>query len=115
VRPHQRRVEGQDCLPQHAGHTSVDAAQNMVDFLGHEGILLAHVQLAIHQYLQILVVVVEAVAFRFVNNVSAEKKKCLWRQAGEGCMFTLLWWVHPWSYGKCMIGNAGKGRLSPQG
>jgi len=87
VRPHQRRVEGQDCLPQHAGHTSVYAAQNMVDFLGHEGILLAHVQLAIHQYLQILVVVVEAVAFRFVNNVSAEKKNvCGGRQEKGACL-----------------------------
>ena len=50
VRPHQCRVEGQYHLPQPAGHTSFDAAQDMVGFLGCEGTLLAHVQLAVHWY-----------------------------------------------------------------
>ena len=34
VRPHQHRVEGQDHLPHSAGHSSLDAAQDRVDFLG---------------------------------------------------------------------------------
>ena len=53
VRFQQRRVEGQDYLPHPAGHSSSDAAQNMVGFLGCEGTLLAHIQLAIHQYSQV--------------------------------------------------------------
>jgi len=35
VRPHQRRVEGQDHLPRPAGHASSDAAQDTVGFLSH--------------------------------------------------------------------------------
>ena len=34
-----------------ACHASFDAAQDIVDFLGCKGTLLAHVQLRIHQYL----------------------------------------------------------------
>jgi len=52
-RPHQCRLEGQDHLPWPAVHTSFDAAQDMAGFLGCESILLAHVQLAIHQYPQV--------------------------------------------------------------
>ena len=50
LRPHQHRVERQDYLPQPAGHTSFDDAQDMVGFLGCECTLLAHVQLPIHQH-----------------------------------------------------------------
>jgi len=48
------RVEEQDYLPQPAGHTSFDAAQNMVGFLGYKSTVLTHVQLVIHQYPQVL-------------------------------------------------------------
>ena len=54
VRTHQCRVEGQDHLPQPAGHTSFDASQDTFGFLGCEGTLLAHVQLPTHQYPQVL-------------------------------------------------------------
>ena len=54
VRSHQCRVEGQDHLPQLAGHTSSDAAQDTVGLLGCEGTLLTHVQLPIHQCSQVL-------------------------------------------------------------
>ena len=53
VRPHQHAADGQDRLPRPAGHTSFDAVQDMVGFLGCEGTLLAHVQLTIYQYTQI--------------------------------------------------------------
>jgi len=46
VRPHQCR---QDHLSHPADHASFDAAQDMVGFLASEDILLAHIQLAIHQ------------------------------------------------------------------
>ena len=51
VKSHQCRAEGQGLLPWPADHTSFDVTQDMVGFLGREGTLLAHVQLAIHQYL----------------------------------------------------------------
>jgi len=54
VRPHQCRVAGQDHLPRPAGHAYFDAVQVMIGFLGCEGTLLAHVQLLIHQYPQVL-------------------------------------------------------------
>jgi len=54
VRPHQNRVEGQDHLLCPAGHTSFDAAQGTVRFLGCKGKLLVHVQLPIHQHFHIL-------------------------------------------------------------
>jgi len=50
VKSHQHRVQGQDHLPQPDGHTSFDAAQDMVGFLGFEGTQLAYV----HQYPQVL-------------------------------------------------------------
>ena len=54
VRSHQCRVEGQDLFLWPTGHISFDAAQDRVGFLGLEGTFLAHVQLAIHQYPQVL-------------------------------------------------------------
>ncbi|KAK4824907.1 LOW QUALITY PROTEIN: hypothetical protein QYF61_021422 [Mycteria americana] len=54
VGSHQSRVEGQNHLPRPAGHTSFDAAQGTVGLLGCERTLLAHVQLFIHQYPQVL-------------------------------------------------------------
>ncbi|KAK4817891.1 hypothetical protein QYF61_002060 [Mycteria americana] len=54
VRSHQSRVEGQNHLPRPAGHTSFDAAQDTVGLLGCERTLLAHVQLFVHQYPQVL-------------------------------------------------------------
>jgi len=50
VRPHQHREERQDHLPWPTGHTSFDAAQHTVGFLGYKGTLLAHVQFPIPQY-----------------------------------------------------------------
>ena len=47
-------VEGQDPLPQPAGHASFDAAQDTVGFLGCERTSPAHVQLFIHRYPPIL-------------------------------------------------------------
>jgi len=37
VRPHQHGTEGQDHFPQPTGHTSFDAAQDTVGFMGCEG------------------------------------------------------------------------------
>ena len=54
MRSHQHRVEGQDHFPQPADHAPLDAAQDTVGFLGCEGTLLAHVQLAIHHYFQVI-------------------------------------------------------------
>jgi len=54
VDSHQSGVEGQNQLPRPAGHTSLDAAQDMVGLLGCECILVAHVQLFIRQYPQVL-------------------------------------------------------------
>jgi len=54
VGSHQSGVEGQNHLPQPAGHTAFDAAQDTIGLLGYNCMLLSHVQLFIHQYLQIL-------------------------------------------------------------
>ncbi|KAK4824005.1 hypothetical protein QYF61_009219 [Mycteria americana] len=54
VGSHQSRVEGQNPLPQPAGHAAFDAAQDTVGLVGCERTLLAHVQLFIHQYPQVL-------------------------------------------------------------
>ncbi|KAK4828118.1 hypothetical protein QYF61_023916 [Mycteria americana] len=54
VGSHQSGVEGQNHLPQPAGHASFDAAQDTVGLLGCESTLLAHIQLFIHQYPQVL-------------------------------------------------------------
>ncbi|GAB0196099.1 cAMP-dependent protein kinase inhibitor alpha [Grus japonensis] len=53
VGSHQSRVEGQDHLPRPAGHTSFDAAQDTVAFLGCKRTLPAHVELLINQYPQV--------------------------------------------------------------
>ena len=44
----------EDHLPHPADHDSFDAAQDLVVFLGCKGTSLAHSQLAIHQYPQVL-------------------------------------------------------------
>jgi len=54
VGSHQSRAEGQNPLPQPAGHAALDAAQDTVGLLGCERALLAHVQLFIHQHPQVL-------------------------------------------------------------
>ncbi|KAK4814468.1 hypothetical protein QYF61_018986 [Mycteria americana] len=54
VRSHQSRVEGQNLLPRPAGHASFNAAQDTVGLLGCECTLLAHAQLFVHQYPQVL-------------------------------------------------------------
>ncbi|PKU43223.1 hypothetical protein llap_6461 [Limosa lapponica baueri] len=54
VESHQSRIEGQNYLPRSAGHASFDAAQDMVGFLGCKHTLLAHTQLFIYRYSQIL-------------------------------------------------------------
>jgi len=50
VGSHKSGVKGQNHLPRPAGHDSLDAAQDMVGFLGCKRTLLAHVELLIHQY-----------------------------------------------------------------
>jgi len=54
VGSHQSRAEGQNPLPQPAGHAAFGATQDTVGLLGCERTLLARVQLFIHQYPQIL-------------------------------------------------------------
>ena len=54
VRSHQHRLEGEDHLPSPVGHVSFDAAQDVVGLLVCKSTLLAHVLLAVHQYLQVL-------------------------------------------------------------
>ncbi|KAK4821646.1 hypothetical protein QYF61_026507 [Mycteria americana] len=54
VGSYQSGVEGQNHLPRPAGHASFDAAQDTVGRLGCECALLAHVQLFVHQYPQVL-------------------------------------------------------------
>ncbi|KAK4814330.1 hypothetical protein QYF61_014844 [Mycteria americana] len=54
VGSHQSGVEGQNPLPRPAGHASFDASQGTVGLLGCERTLLAHVQLFVHQYPQVL-------------------------------------------------------------
>jgi len=49
VGSHQSRAEGQNPLPQPAGHSSLDAAQDMVGLLSCEWTLVAHIKLLIHQ------------------------------------------------------------------
>ncbi|KAK4810922.1 hypothetical protein QYF61_013330 [Mycteria americana] len=50
VGSHESGVEGQNHLPQPAGHASFDAAQDTIGFLGCECTSLAHVLLFIHPY-----------------------------------------------------------------
>ncbi|PKU46981.1 rna-directed dna polymerase from mobile element hypothetical protein [Limosa lapponica baueri] len=54
VRSHKSRVEEQNHLPRPAGHTSFDAAQDVVGFLGCQSVLSAHVKLPIHEHSQVL-------------------------------------------------------------
>jgi len=54
VGSHQSRVEGQNHLPRPACHASLDVAQDMVGVLGCKRTLVAHVQLFICKYLQVL-------------------------------------------------------------
>ncbi|KAK4831475.1 hypothetical protein QYF61_017723 [Mycteria americana] len=54
VRPHQCRVQGHDHFPSPAGHTIFDTSQDAIGFLGHLGILLAHIQAAVNQHSQVL-------------------------------------------------------------
>ena len=53
VGPHQLRAEWQSHLPHCTGHTSFDAAQDMVGFLGCMCTLLAPVQFLISQHQQV--------------------------------------------------------------
>ncbi|NWI29449.1 DIA1 protein, partial [Sula dactylatra] len=48
--PYWGGIEGEDNLPQPAGHTLFNAPQDTVDLLGHEGTLLAHGQPSVHQH-----------------------------------------------------------------
>ena len=50
--PHQDRGESKDNLP--AGSIPPNAAQEVVDLFGSEGMLLDHGQLAVHQDAQVL-------------------------------------------------------------
>jgi len=50
----QNKVEEQNHLPQHAGRSSVNAAQDTAGFPGCECTLVAYVKLFIHQYPSIL-------------------------------------------------------------
>ncbi|KAK4825114.1 LOW QUALITY PROTEIN: hypothetical protein QYF61_024005, partial [Mycteria americana] len=54
VRPHQCRVQGDNHFPTPAGHTISDTGQDAIGLLGHLGTLLAHIQVAIDQYAQVL-------------------------------------------------------------
>jgi len=54
VGSHESGVKGQNHLPRPAGHASLDAAQDTVGFRGCKRTLSAHVELLIHQYLQVL-------------------------------------------------------------
>ncbi|PKU45108.1 hypothetical protein llap_4594 [Limosa lapponica baueri] len=54
VGSHQSREEGQNHLPEPAGHASFDAAQHTVGLLGCKPTLLAHIELLIYQHPQVL-------------------------------------------------------------
>ena len=47
--PYQDRVEGEDHLPQLAGHSLFNASKDTIGHLGHEGTLLALGQPAVYQ------------------------------------------------------------------
>ncbi|XP_052556631.1 uncharacterized protein LOC128089357 isoform X2 [Tympanuchus pallidicinctus] len=53
MRSHQGRVEGEDHLPQPAGHALFNAPQDAIGPLGHKGTLLAHGQPVVHQDTQV--------------------------------------------------------------
>ncbi|GAB0178988.1 transmembrane protein 255B [Grus japonensis] len=48
------RAEGEDNLPRPAGHALLNAAQDTIGLPGHEGTLLAHGELVVHQDSQVL-------------------------------------------------------------
>jgi len=50
VGSHQSTVEGQNHLPQRAGHTAFDAAEDAVGLLGCQSTLLGHVDLLVNQH-----------------------------------------------------------------
>ncbi|KAK4823572.1 hypothetical protein QYF61_003576 [Mycteria americana] len=52
--PHQCRVQGHDHFPSPAGHTIPDTSQDALGLLGHLGTLLAHIQPAVNEHLQVL-------------------------------------------------------------
>ncbi|KAK4824657.1 hypothetical protein QYF61_017030 [Mycteria americana] len=54
VWPHQCRVQGHNHFPSPAGHAIFDTSQDAIGFLGHLGTLLAHIQLSVNQYPQVL-------------------------------------------------------------
>jgi len=54
VESHESRVKGQNPLHRPAGHASLDAAQDMIGFLGCKNTLPAHAKRLIHQYPQVL-------------------------------------------------------------
>jgi len=52
--PHQCRVEGEDNLPQPAGHALLNAPQDILGLPGHKGTLLSHGQPVVQQNPQVL-------------------------------------------------------------
>ncbi|KAK4826425.1 hypothetical protein QYF61_008958 [Mycteria americana] len=54
MQPHQCRGQGDNHFPSPAGHTISDTSQDAVGLLSHLDTLLAHIQLAIDQYPQVL-------------------------------------------------------------
>ncbi|PKU41107.1 rna-directed dna polymerase from mobile element jockey- hypothetical protein [Limosa lapponica baueri] len=54
VQPHQCQVKGYDHFHSPAEHTISDINQDAFGLLGHLGTLLAHIQLAVQQHLQVL-------------------------------------------------------------
>jgi len=54
VGSHESRVKGQNHLSRPTGHAALDAAQDMVGFLGCKRTLPAHAELLIHQHPQVL-------------------------------------------------------------
>jgi len=52
--PQQARIEGEDHLPQPAGHDFLNAPQDTIGLLGHKGTLLAHGQPVVLQDPQVL-------------------------------------------------------------
>ncbi|KAK4830864.1 hypothetical protein QYF61_013793 [Mycteria americana] len=56
VRPHQCRVQGHNHFLSPAGHAIFDTSQDAIGFLGRLGTLLAHIQAAVNQHSQLLMV-----------------------------------------------------------
>ena len=96
VRSHQSRVEGQNHLPQPAGHTVFDAAQDMVGLLGCEHTLVAHIQPFIYQYPQVLLLRLLSVNPSLNPPVCTDIGDCL--DSGAG-LCTWPWWTSWGSHG----------------